>query len=181
MDPQINPFAALSLIAAPAVLTNASSVLTMGTGNRLARAVDRGRQLIAELERPEALTAEAAHARVWELKAIQQRTLLLIRALRCFYLAIGGFAGAALLSLIGSALASAAWARLLTKGLEVVAIAAGFIAVVALIRGALLLVRETQIAVRVMEERAAWAQEIFAEFEKHQAQHAERYPPARPD
>ena len=41
MDP--NPFAALSLIVAPAILTNASSVLSMSTSNRLARAVDRPR------------------------------------------------------------------------------------------------------------------------------------------
>ena len=33
-----NPFAALSLIVAPVILTNASSVLAMSTSNRLARA-----------------------------------------------------------------------------------------------------------------------------------------------
>src|SRR5262244_1821468 len=38
-----NPFAVLTLIAAPAVFTNASSVLALGTGNRLARVVDRTR------------------------------------------------------------------------------------------------------------------------------------------
>src|SRR5579872_2604204 len=40
-----NPFAVLTLIAAPAVFTNASSVLSLGTGNRLARVVDRTREL----------------------------------------------------------------------------------------------------------------------------------------
>src|SRR5258708_36629341 len=44
-----NPFAVLTLIAAPAVFTNASSVLSLGTGNRLARGVDRTRQLAREL------------------------------------------------------------------------------------------------------------------------------------
>jgi hypothetical protein len=33
-----SPFAALSLIAAPAILTNAASLLVMSTSNRLARA-----------------------------------------------------------------------------------------------------------------------------------------------
>jgi hypothetical protein len=42
-----NPFAVLTLIAAPAVFTNASSVLALGTGNRLARVVDRTRPLCA--------------------------------------------------------------------------------------------------------------------------------------
>src|SRR5712692_7320698 len=40
-----NPLAVLTLIGAPAVFTNASSVLVLGTGNRLARVVDRTRYL----------------------------------------------------------------------------------------------------------------------------------------
>src|SRR5229473_6503272 len=44
-----NPFAVLTLIAAPAVFTNASSVLSLGTGNRLARVVDRTRALVKDL------------------------------------------------------------------------------------------------------------------------------------
>ena len=52
MDPA-NPFAAFSLIVAPAILTNASSVLAMSTGNRLARSVDRARDLARQLEAKE--------------------------------------------------------------------------------------------------------------------------------
>jgi hypothetical protein len=168
MATPINPFAALTLIAAPAVLTNSSSVLTMGTGNRLGRAVDRVRQLTAELEHPEALSEAAAQIRLAELHTIQRRMLLLIRALRAFYLAIGAFAGASLLSLIGAVLASAAgeWAHLLMRALEAVAIVFGTVAVGALVRGSLLLVRETQIAVTAMEERAAWVEETFAAFDR---------------
>ena len=36
-----NPFTVLTFIAAPAVLTNASSVLALGTSNRFARVIDR--------------------------------------------------------------------------------------------------------------------------------------------
>jgi len=50
MDPHSNPFAVLSLIVAPAILTNAASVLAMSTSNRLARAVDRARELARQLE-----------------------------------------------------------------------------------------------------------------------------------
>jgi cysteine sulfinate desulfinase/cysteine desulfurase-like protein len=42
-----SPFAVLTLIAAPAVFTNASSVLSLG--NRLARVVDRTRTLVKDL------------------------------------------------------------------------------------------------------------------------------------
>ena len=38
-----NPFAVLTAIVAPAILTNASSVLALGTSNRLGRVVDRTR------------------------------------------------------------------------------------------------------------------------------------------
>ena len=34
-----NPFAALTAVVAPAILTNASSILALGTGNRVARVV----------------------------------------------------------------------------------------------------------------------------------------------
>jgi branched-subunit amino acid transport protein len=38
-----SPFAVLTAIVAPAILTNASSVLALGTSNRFARVVDRTR------------------------------------------------------------------------------------------------------------------------------------------
>jgi len=44
-----NPFAVLTAVVAPAVLTNASSVLSLGTANRIGRIVDRTRILTAEL------------------------------------------------------------------------------------------------------------------------------------
>ena len=50
MAVESNPFAALSLIVAPAILTNACSVLILSTSNRFARAVDRARQLAQEIE-----------------------------------------------------------------------------------------------------------------------------------
>src|SRR5690348_12426573 len=42
-----NPFAVLTAVVAPAILTNACSVLSLGTANRMARVVDRTRVVIA--------------------------------------------------------------------------------------------------------------------------------------
>ena len=39
--PGTDPFSILTIVVAPAVLTNASSVLALGTNNRLARVADR--------------------------------------------------------------------------------------------------------------------------------------------
>jgi Protein of unknown function (DUF2721) len=44
-----DPFSILTVVVAPAVLTNASSVLALGTNNRLARVADRTYALTARL------------------------------------------------------------------------------------------------------------------------------------
>jgi small-conductance mechanosensitive channel len=149
VDP--NPFAALSLIVAPAILTNASSVLAMSTSNRLARAVDRARELSRELERD-----EPGHDRVRVLRDLgitETRALLLLRVLSSFYIALASFALATLVSLVGAALTSAGQ-QTIVNVFEGLGIAAGIIAVGALMHGALLLVRETRLAVGVLQERA---------------------------
>jgi hypothetical protein len=153
-----NPFAALSLIVAPAVLTNASSVLIMSTSNRLARATDRAREYAALLERPGEAETPAASVEMRELDAALRRALMLIRALRFFYGALGGFASATFLSLVGAVLATTS-AGGVTRTLEVVALAAGLLAVGGLVAGALLLVRETRVAVDVLRDRAAHLRE----------------------
>ena len=46
-----DPFSILTVVVAPAVLTNASSVLALGTNNRLARVADRSHAVTAQLAR----------------------------------------------------------------------------------------------------------------------------------
>jgi len=99
-----------------------------------------------------------------ELRAAEDRMLILIRALRIFYVAIGGFASATLLSLIGAVIAPTGLS-LLTQIMEYVAVGAGGIAVGGLLHGALLLVRETRIAVVVLQERT---QRLRAQSEERQ-------------
>jgi hypothetical protein len=149
-DPVTSPFAALSLIVAPAILTNASSVLAMSTSNRLARAVDRGRELARQLE--DGARTDADGRRLGELSVTEDRAILLVRALRTFYTALGAFAVATLVSLVGAVAATAA-GGVAVKTLEVVALIAGTLAVAALVSGSLLLLRETSLAVDVMRER----------------------------
>lgn len=160
MDPEANPFAAFSLIVAPAILTNASSVLAMSTGNRLARAVDRARELARQLEASDVSSVSAAseraefERRLEELSATEVRTTMLLHVLQSFYFALGGFASSTLASLLGAVLAPFGPPAAVTF-LEVMAVGAGTIGVASLVRGSLLLVRETSIAVRVISERAA--------------------------
>ena len=77
---------------------------------------------------------------------------MLVRALRSFYVGLGAFAAATLVSLLGAVLLRVS--ALLVLVLELIAVAAGVIAVAALVHGSLLLVGETRIAVHVLHERA---------------------------
>jgi hypothetical protein len=154
MDPPVNPFAALSLIVAPAILTNASAVLAMSTSNRLARAVDRARELLRLAEGEEGETERSRYLR--DLGLTQDRAVMLLRVLRSFYVALAGFALATLLSLIGAASAPVA-ARPLVLSVELLGLAAGIVGVSALMHGAVVLVRETRIAVAHLQERVSRA------------------------
>jgi hypothetical protein len=140
-----DPFSVLTFVAAPAVLTNASSVLALGTNNRLARVADRAH----------ALTAQMADGRHHEGSAAEHadlhtRAQLLLRALRCFYLGLGLFASSALISIAGSIVVSYGWpsAFQIAAGVGVVC---GASAVIALVCGSVLMIRETQLAVKGLD------------------------------
>jgi hypothetical protein len=148
-----NPFAALSLIVAPAILTNASSVLALSTSNRLARAVDRARELARQLNDANRDDGQSAR-RLSELSALEQRAGMLLRVLQSFYIALGAFASAALISLIGAVLVPVISGPLGTA-IEALAVVAGTVAVGALVRGSIILVAETRIAVQVLRDGAA--------------------------
>lgn len=154
MDPHLNPFSVLSWIIAPALLTNAATLLVLSIGNRLARAVDRGRELFKQLEDASDLTSPEAIRRLGELTATEQRSLKLLAALRSVYVASGSFASATLVSLFG-ALIVPMGAVALVRVLEVCAVVAGLVAVSALIYASVLLIRETLIVVQGLQEQSA--------------------------
>ncbi len=156
------PFAALSLIVAPAILTNACSVLIMSTSNRVARAVDLSREVGRALDAlpPDELTSDS---RQWlsEMAAVQTRSVLLLRALRAVYTALGGFASATLIALLGVVfgLRLPEPARLL---IELLAVLAGAVGVGGIVWAAVLLLRETRIAVTALEHRFALQEARFS-------------------
>ncbi len=156
-----NPFAVLSLIVAPAILTNATSVLIMSTSNRLARGADRARELSKQLEGTADLNCPEAERRLRELSTAEERTLLLLRSLRSFYVALGSFAFAAFASLLGAVLAQIQM-RAVVFPLELAGVASGLVAVAGIVYGSTLLLRETRIAVRVVTERAASIRDRFS-------------------
>jgi hypothetical protein len=94
-----SPFAVLTFIAAPAILTNAASVLAMSTINRMLRTRERMHQLFKESE--DGATAREARF-AGQVARVEQQGLFLLRALHWIYVSIGSFAAASLVTLIGA-------------------------------------------------------------------------------
>jgi len=152
MNPlEINPFSVMTFIVAPAILTNASSVMGLGTSNRFARAIDRTRGL-AEQIKSRAYQSEAeGQLRTQQLRSAEHRTQLLVRALTCFYLSVGAFAATSLVSLLGAAFVAtglpvAAWVAV------GVALCTGLAGVGGLVCGSALLVWETRKTLAILCE-----------------------------
>ena len=151
MDFPTNPFAILTFISAPAVLTNASCVLLFGTGNRYGRAIDRMHELSDTVERGSSLEEGELRLRIRQLEAGETRTLLIVRALRCFYTAVAGFVASTLISLVGAVLVSAR----VEHGISfcfALAFLAGAVGVCSMIAGAVLLAHETRFSFLVLKE-----------------------------
>jgi hypothetical protein len=94
-----NPFAILTFIAAPAILTNAASVLAMSTINRMLRTRERMHQMFKESEN----AAVAGNPQfIAQVERAERQGILLLSALHWIYVAIGSFAAASLVTLIGA-------------------------------------------------------------------------------
>lgn len=151
-----SPFAALTVIVAPAILTNASSVLSLGTSNRIARVVDRTRVLAAGLASIDPSSARAAAYRE-HLDRLKLRGQLLLSALRWFYTSIGAFAAAALISVVGSVVASSVTDPVF-QVLATLGLLAGAVGVAGLVFGGAVMARETRLAVQFLEKEVEFIQ-----------------------
>jgi hypothetical protein len=147
-----NPFAVLTTVVAPAVLTNACSVLCLGTSNRIARVVDQSRLVAAELK---ALTPDSREKLRWEKQfaVLRVRARHLFWALRLFYASLGAFAAAALIAVVGSAIAaSSLW--YVFRAAAAVGLLVGTAGVGGLTVGCALMVSEVRLALKQTAEEA---------------------------
>jgi hypothetical protein len=147
-----NLFTLLTLIVAPAVLTNASSVLALNTANRFGRTVDRSRQLVDEMLKA-ARDPELDAIRMRQLRRLRRRAGLLLRAQTCFYAGLGLFVATALVSVVGAALASGPVVEYHAAAL--VSFAVGSAAACSLFYGCSLLVHETRLALLSLSEETS--------------------------
>jgi hypothetical protein len=147
-----SPFAVLTFIVAPAVLTNATSVLALSTINRMLRTRERMQDLFRRFEKGDFSSGEGDRL-LAQANRVEAQALLLLRALKFIYIALIGFAGAALMTLVGATLAhyqGAFWFRAFS-GLGLLL---GFIAVAGLVIGCTNLLKATQISFTNIHEEA---------------------------
>ena len=148
-----NPFALLSLIAAPAVLTNAASVLALSTSNRFLRASERMRALSVRTE-DRTLTHEVRALLLRQSDRTERQAVLLLKGLRAAYVALGSFASASLISILGAAMAGSAL-HFGFRALSALALGVGFVGAAGLVTACLKLLQATQLSMQNMSEEAA--------------------------
>ena len=149
---QSNPFIMLTFIVAPAVLTNACALLAMSTSNRFARAIDMAKEIARQIDSGGDMAPPSLNRLVDEFTTAETRGLLLLKAMRCFYLSLSCFALVALVSLLGSVSAMLKTRAVETLFLSFVLLL-GVIAVFSIVFGVVLLIREIRIVMTVMHRR----------------------------
>jgi hypothetical protein len=145
-----NPFAVLTFIVAPAVLTNASTILGMQTSNRFARAIDRARALVGMVEALKGSADPELGLRARQLEFAERRALLLVRSLTAFYLSAGAFAGASFATLL-AAISHIGELETARQVALVAGLVFGTVGVGSLMTGSALLVWETRQSVAILQ------------------------------
>lgn len=145
-----NPFAVLTFIAAPAILTSATSVLAMSTINRMLRARERMHQLLTEAENP---TLYRGASLIDLVNRAEQQGLLLLRAMRWIYVALGSFAAATLVTLVG-AVAGQMGGHLVLQIIVGIGLLLGCTGLAGLVGGCFNLFRSTELSLLNIREEA---------------------------
>ena len=143
----------VTFIAAPALLTNASSVLAMSTINRMLATRELMRKLYVKSEEGRQSEEEAARM-IIIADRVEKQAELLFRALRSVYLALASFASATLVTLLGAVSASL-HNVLIFELLVGLGVALGFFGVGGLVTGCGKLFYATQISLLNIHDEAA--------------------------
>jgi hypothetical protein len=146
-----NPFAVLTFIAAPALLTNASCLLALSTINRLLRTRESMRELLKESERE----AQPRGPKFLEhVNRVELQASLLLRALHFIYVALGAFVSATLVTLLG-AVAGQSGNELAMRVVVGLGLILGIVGVAGLVGGCVSLFHATQLSLINIREEAA--------------------------
>jgi len=145
-----NPFGVLTFIVAPAILTNATSVLAMSTINRFLRTRERMHELYRESETSSQFRGPAF---IEQVRRVEQQAIRLLSALRWIYIGLGAFAAASLVTLMGALLGQFG-SELLVHIIIAAGLLLGVAGVAGLIGGCTNLFQATQLSLTNIREEA---------------------------
>jgi hypothetical protein len=146
-----NPFTLLSLIAAPAVMTNAASVLALSTSNRFLRASERMRAIAGRYDESHSDAVRALLVK--QLTRVERQAAMLLNALRAAYVAIGSFVSASLISILGAGVAASSL-HAAFPFLAGLALVAGVVGAAGIVWACVNLLGATRLALLNMSEEA---------------------------
>jgi hypothetical protein len=147
-----SPFAVLTAVVAPALLTNSSTVLVLGLGNRIARVIDRTRTVAAVMANT-GEQSELYQRLQQQTNLLDQRARMLGKSLRLGYAAVGGFAAEALIAVVGGMLVHYDFEPA-ARIAAMIALTIGFVSVGSLVFACVYMVHETAIALDNLQEEA---------------------------
>jgi hypothetical protein len=150
-----NPFGLLTFLVAPAILTNASSVMLLSTSNRFGLALDRVKVIVSDIETRHSQHGPETAERLGHLQLAEKRVKLLVRSLTCLYLTVGSFVSASLVSLLGAVLVAAHQDQLRQVAL-IAAMCAGLTGVAGLLFACAILIRESRLALHLLTEETTF-------------------------
>ncbi|MBO0861024.1 MAG: DUF2721 domain-containing protein [Chloracidobacterium sp.] len=162
-----SPFAALTFVAAPALLTNASSVLAMSTINRMLQTRNRMHELYNKSESGAQSEADAARL-IKMVNRVETQGALLLRAIHSIYVALSSFASATLVTLLGAG-AVPFKGELWLHILEWLGVGLGIAGVGGLVFGCVNLFHATHLSLINIREEASIVRERFAPFKERGA------------
>ena len=143
-----NPFAIITIIGAPAILTNASSILGLSTSSRLMKCLETIGGLEKKLENPQLdATIKSIHIEQSRLAHKQSRNFL--RALRASYTSLAAFAFSCFVALTGSILILFG-VQAIAQLFAVLSLASGSLGVLGLVWSSVELIVASRITLLVM-------------------------------
>lgn len=143
-----NPFAVISFIAAPAILTNASSILSLSTSTRLIRCLDRINHLTEKLDKG-GISEDLRRMYSKHIDFSHRQSRQFLRALRAIYVSLASFALAAFIALMGAALVTAL-PNGVVEGMAILSFIAGGIGSVGFVWASVELIKASKITITIM-------------------------------
>jgi len=158
------PFAALTFVAAPALLTNTSSVLALSTINRMLRTRERMHELFKESAAGNLADEKRIHL-MTVTGRVERQAVLLLRALHSTYFALAAFASATFVTLLGTGVAAVhggVWVHIMAA----LGLLLGFFGAGGLVFGCANLFRATRLSLVNIRDEAALIREHSAHLLK---------------